>query len=141
MIYPLLATWLDMLPAWTKEALIWLGVLSVATVVFSALALPWVVLRLPEDYFRSPAAAVDPAPGARAKRLLRNIGGAICILLGIAMLVLPGQGILTILIGLTLMDFPGKQRLERGLVRRGRLLKPLNWIRSRAKKTPLLPPE
>ena len=137
----LLAEWLDALPDWAGQALIWLGVLSIVTVIFSALALPWIVLRLPEDHFRSAPASPSTELGARAGRLLRNLGGAVCILLGIAMLALPGQGILTILIGLTLMDFPGKQALERGLVRRARLLKPLNWLRRRGGKAPLLPPD
>lgn len=39
-------------------------------------------------------------------------------LAGIAMLVLPGQGLLTILIGLLLLDFPGKRAVELRLVRR-----------------------
>jgi len=57
---------------------------------------------------------------------------------GIVMLVLPGQGILTIVIGLMLSNFPGKYRLERWLVMRPRVLRTINWLRQRSKRNPLL---
>ncbi len=47
------------------------------------------------------------------------------------MLVTPGQGLLTLLIGLLLLNFPGKYRLERWLVRRPGVLRTLNWVRRR----------
>ena len=59
------------------------------------------------------------------------------LLLGIAMLVLPGQGVLTILAALVLLDFPGKRRLERRLLLRPRLLGALNSLRARAGRPPI----
>jgi hypothetical protein len=56
---------------------------------------------------------------------------------GIAMLVLPGQGLLTILIGFLMLDFPGKYRVEKWLVSRRRLLGAINWLRRRAGRVPL----
>jgi hypothetical protein len=50
----------------------------------------------------------------------------------------PGQGILTILIGVMLLDFPGKRRLERWLVRRPAVFKGINRIRARFDKPPLV---
>jgi len=53
----------------------------------------------------------------------------------------PGQGILTILIGLSLLDFPGKRNLELKLIRLRTVRKAINWIRARAQQPPLeLPP-
>jgi hypothetical protein len=52
------------------------------------------------------------------------------------MLFTPGQGILTILAGLLLMNFPGKYRLERWLVQRPGVLSSLNWLRTRRGKAP-----
>ena len=52
------------------------------------------------------------------------------------MLFTPGQGILSILAGLLLMNFPGKFRLERWLVQRPGVLKSLNWLRARRGKAP-----
>jgi len=50
----------------------------------------------------------------------------------------PGQGILTILIGVMLLNFPGKRRLERWLVSRPRVLPVINGLRARFGKPPLL---
>ncbi|HOS97284.1 MAG TPA: PGPGW domain-containing protein, partial [Deltaproteobacteria bacterium] len=70
----------------------------------------------------------------------KNILGAVFILAGIIMLFLPGQGVLTILIGITLVSFPRKRVLELRLVRKPSVLRALNWMRARAHKPPLLLP-
>ena len=57
------------------------------------------------------------------------------------MLVTPGQGVLTILAGLLLMNFPGKYRLERWLVMRPGVMRALNWLRARRGQTPFEIPE
>jgi len=49
----------------------------------------------------------------------------------------PGQGILTLLLGISLMDVPGKQKLERKIVERPAVLKAINKLRARANKPPL----
>ncbi len=67
----------------------------------------------------------------------KNALGYLFVLMGIAMLVLPGQGILTIMIGVTLLDFPGKYRLERWLVSRRPVLRSINWLRRCAGREPL----
>lgn len=56
------------------------------------------------------------------------------------MLVLPGQGLVTILAGLLLLDFPGKFKLERALVRQPAVMNALNWIRVRRGRPPLQVP-
>lgn len=53
------------------------------------------------------------------------------------MLVLPGQGILTILIGLGIMNFPGKFAVERWFVERKGVMFSINWIRQKTKHPPL----
>jgi hypothetical protein len=62
----------------------------------------------------------------------KNLLGLVFVLAGVAMLVLPGQGILTILIGLMLMNFPGKRGLEQRLVQQPSVWRAINWIRSKA---------
>ena len=57
---------------------------------------------------------------------------------GIAMLVLPGQGILTMLLGFILVDLPGKYRFERWLVTRPLALRSINLLRRRAGHDPLV---
>jgi hypothetical protein len=54
------------------------------------------------------------------------------------MLFLPGQGLLTMITGLLLIDYPGKFRLERKIVNTPAVLKSLNWLRAKAKKPPLI---
>jgi hypothetical protein len=68
----------------------------------------------------------------------RNVFGYVFIVVGTAMLVLPGPGILTIVVGIILLNFPGKYRLERWIVERRPVLRSINWLRQRAKKTPIV---
>ena len=67
----------------------------------------------------------------------KNIIGLSLIIGGLLMLVLPGQGLLTIITGLLLVNYPGKYKLEQKLVLIPSIFKALNWIRFKAKKPPL----
>jgi hypothetical protein len=71
---------------------------------------------------------------------VRNALALVLLAAGILMLVLPGQGILTILIALMVSTFPGKYRMERAIMRRPRVLRAANWIRRRYHKPELNPP-
>jgi len=48
--------------------------------------------------------------------------------------------VLTILVGLFLVDFPRRQQLERALARRAGVLPALNRLRARFNRAPLRPP-
>mgnify|MGYP003395440307 CR=1 FL=1 len=126
----------------SSEAIGWFAVVSLATFVVSAVALPWLLTRLPEDYFdESSPTAHPPWPRHRALywawRLLKNLLGAVLLLAGFVMLITPGQGILTIMAGLWLVDLPGKRRWERRLIGRPKVLASINWIRQKAGQPPL----
>jgi hypothetical protein len=128
--------------SWAQEhstLLFWLGSLSIVSGIFTLLALPIVVGGLAADYFV--ATRTDLAERRRpllwVEHALRNVIGVVFVLAGVVMLVLPGQGLLTILIGLLLVDFPGKRALELRLVRRPRLLAFLNRMRARRGRPPL----
>lgn len=56
------------------------------------------------------------------------------------MLVTPGQGVLMIIAGLVLLEFPGKFRLERWLVTRRHVWRSINWLRRRAGRPELQKP-
>ena len=117
----------------------WLFVGSLASLVLCALLLPAMVLRLPADYFAS-SRDEQPVPRTAFAWLLRigkNALGLVFLLAGIAMLLLPGQGVLTILIGLMLLNFPGKRGLERRIVGRPMILKLLNRMRVKRDLPPL----
>ncbi len=135
--------------SWVSEyqgLLQWLGGLSLLLFVATLIIFPLIIIYLPEDYFvrqcRDPACQSRHHPAAWfTLMLLKNTLGMVLVLAGLAMLVLPGQGLLTILIGVTLVNFPGKFALERRIVRRPRVSKTLNRIRARAGKPPLeIPP-
>jgi hypothetical protein len=121
--------------------LVLLGVSSVVLFAASLVVVPWLVARLPADYFAH-RHREHPPPAHPAWRLsvlvVKNLVGATLVLAGIAMLVLPGQGLLSILAGVMLMDFPGKYQLERRIVGNHTVLSALNWIRARAHKPPLV---
>lgn len=125
------------LPAWVLLGL--LGVPLIATLLF----VPWAVVRIPPDYFRN--GRRHPVPWSSYHPVLRlllllgkNLLALLLLVMGLAMLVLPGQGLLTILIGLLLLDFPGKFVVERWLVSRGPLLKAINWLRHKRQRPPLV---
>ena len=91
--------------------LIGLTVASAIGFVGSLIAIPMILVRLPADYFdtRTPRHWMkDHHPALRLSGLIaKNLVGIVFLLAGFAMLFLPGQGLLTMLIGISLMDFPG----------------------------------
>jgi len=100
------------------------------------------VVRMPHDYFIDDhKPPVDRSALGWTIWLLRNVTAIVLIIAGIAMLVLPGQGVLTIMAGIACRTFPGKFRLQRQLVSRPGVLKALNWIRHKYDREPLLAPE
>jgi len=126
------------------EATIWcLAVFSIVSFIATLILVPVLVIRIPEDYFAEKKRH-RWEPWAHEHPVIRwslltakNILGYIFIILGIAMLVLPGQGVLTILIGIMFINFPGKYRLERWVVMRGPVLNTINRLRRRAGRIPL----
>lgn len=68
-------------------------------------------------------------------KILIGMGLLVC---GIVMLVLPGQGLITMLIGLSLIPFPGKNKLEENLLAKKSVRSTLNWIRAKANKEPFI---
>jgi hypothetical protein len=106
------------------------------------LALVAVLAALPATYFRD-GAPVAPGRGRVATaviRVARNGLGLALIALGVllSLPLVPGQGVLTILIGLLLVDFPGKRRLELRLVARPRVLETMNRVRAWLRRPPLV---
>jgi len=121
----------------------WLAAASVVLLVGSLIAVPWLVVRIPADYFaptyRHDSLWTDKHPAIRM--LLhtgKNVAGGLLVVAGIAMLVLPGQGVLTIVIGVAFLDFPGKRALERRLVALPAVLSTINWLRQRKGRAPVV---
>lgn len=123
-----------------------LGVgLFLITFTVSLAITAWIVVKLPATYFckdHQPAFAwQERNPVLRWTLVVsKNLLGYALIVLGVMLSLpgVPGQGILTILIGIMLLDFPGKRELERALVRRPRVRQAIDRLRARFGKPPLL---
>ncbi len=120
----------------------WLTGASAVMFVGTLIALPAMVVRIAPDYFaherRPPSRWAHHHPVVRVLfHIGKNAIGIVFIIAGIAMLVLPGQGLLSLVIGFFLLDFPGKYRVEKWLVRRRRVLGAINWLRTRAGREPI----
>ncbi len=146
----MISAFIDQATEWMKDhkAITGLAVtLSFFTFLASLIVTPAIVIRMSPDYFLRPRARPhtfrQQHPTLRWTGLvLKNFLGFFLILAGIAMLALPGQGLLTIFMGLVLANFPGKNRLELYLVRLPAIAKSINWMRKKAGREPLqIPPK
>jgi hypothetical protein len=122
---------------------VWTLTLSLVLLVGSIALVVVLVVRWPVDQFNTDS---PPPFWARRHPVIRGLGlvgknlaGILVVLLGIIMAIpgVPGQGTLLILTGLSLIDFPGKRRLERSLIRRPSVLKLINGLRARFQRLPL----
>ncbi len=130
----------DILSRYQRE--IWmLGIASVLMLVISAVLIPFLIVRLPVDFYvedNHRRRLFQDWPVLRIIFLVvKNTLGATLLIAGIMMLVLPGQGILTILAALALLNFPGKRTLEMRILHQPVVLKSINWLRLRAGREPL----
>lgn len=124
------------------ERVLWVVGLFAASSLLSLAAVVAVLVALPVDYFRDGAA---PPEGPRspllrwAWKIAKNILGLVLIALGLLLSVpgVPGQGLLTIVIGLILLDYPGKRGFERRIVARPAVLRTINRVRTRFGRPPL----
>lgn len=124
-----------------QQPLLWASGFSLLAVVATIIGVPWVITRLPQDYFARQQREVwrkshDEPVLALFFALMKNLLGLVLVILGLIMLVTPGQGVLTLLMGLLLMNFPGKYQLERWLVARPGVMRGLNWLRARGEQPP-----
>ena len=116
---------------------------AVASFVGTTALTVWFVVKLPADYFvlqRQPRSDSRTSVSHWAQLLLRNLLALGLIGLGIILSLpgVPGQGLLTILLGVMLSDFPGKERLERKIVSYPKVHEALNRLRARFGKPPLM---
>ena len=124
------------------NVLIWFAVSSVFMFVGTLIAIPIILMRLPADYFdtRIPRPWMENHhPVLRLLgHIVKNVVGAIFLFAGFLMLFLPGQGVLTMLVGLSLVEFPGKRRVEAKIVGQSTVLSTINAMRAKFDKPPLI---
>ncbi|RLE34573.1 hypothetical protein DRJ24_03730 [Candidatus Acetothermia bacterium] len=120
----------------------WIMISSLLVLAVAIPLVPIIAVRIPADYFssseRRPRSGWIRSPFLRLPVLLvKNLLGYAFIAAGLIMLVTPGQGLITLLIGSALADYPGKSRFQRWLLRRRGVIGSINWLRRRAGKEPL----
>jgi len=114
------------------------------TFFISLAIVSFILVKLPPTYFQESHSRdfwVDRHPSIRWAGLIgKNALGIVLVVLGILMSIpgVPGQGILTILLGIMLVDFPGKRPLEYKLVSHPRVRETVNRLRLRFGKPPLV---
>lgn len=120
---------------------VWTAV-TVATLLFTVggiLLLPFVVARLPQDWIVQPRVPFLVALRLRPGRTLgRNLLGLLLVVMGLIMLLTPGQGLLTLFIGLLMLDTALRPRVLRALARRRPLAAALQRMRAWGDAPPLL---
>jgi len=124
-------------PGW----LAWATPVSLLTLVATVMLLPLLVARLPQDYFYRERRPARPKEGHWLRRygvlIIKNMLGAVLLVAGLAMMVLPGPGIVTILGAFALLNLPGKYRLERWLVSQPKVRAAISMMREKAGRPPL----
>jgi hypothetical protein len=126
----------------TPELLTWLSVASVVMMVATLLLSGVLLLRLPRDFFTQREDLRERFVADKPRWLVylivgvKNVIGVVLLLAGILMLILPGQGILTIIASLLLIDFPGKFKLIGKLVENPKVRNGMNALRVKFGKEP-----
>ena len=123
----------------------WIAVTLIVVFIVSIIVIITVLVLLPAAYFTDPS---HKNTGRRRSSVLlwpflflKNVLGAMILATGIVMLFLPGQGLLAILLGIMLLDFPGKRRLERKLIYQPSILTAVNRLRKRFGKAAIIKDE
>ena len=132
----------SVLVAW--ESALWLLALASAIMLIASMVLiPFLLVRLPPEYFQRPARNASSG-GSRVARIglvvVRNCLGLVLLAAGILMLFLPGQGLLTIAAAIVVLDFPGKRAVEHWIATRPAIFAAANRIRRWRGHPPFTPP-
>jgi hypothetical protein len=98
-------------------------------------------MRLPEDYFLSPQNGDQTSTVLRDSSTLflvfKNLMGGVLLCLGVVMLFLPGPGLMVALIGLSLVDIPGKRWVLGRILNISGLRSAINGLRGKRGRPPL----
>ena len=118
----------------------WAGIVSVFLFFLSLFLLRYVILRMPEDYFIT-ASSISKNPQKIIVRVAKNAVGFLLTICGIILLFTPGQGMITILIGLCLIDLAIVNQFKKKIINNSKVQKALNWIRTKKSVKPFNFPE
>jgi len=136
---------MDGLLSWLNEYTLFFSAVVVASVlllIVSLAATPWFVASLPSNYLL-PKARNSKRKGVFGALVLtvKNVAGFMLIILGFLLMLTPGPGLVVLLVGISLAEFPGKQRLLIRIAIHPSVFKSLNWMRKRRGKPPFENPK
>ena len=112
------------------------GIVSLGLCAGGLAVIPALVRRLPYDYFVRP-----PPSRSLASKVVRNVAAVLLIAAGVAMLILPGPGVVGLLFGLSILDLPIKHRALRWLLKHDKIQEGLQRLRSKVGKQPFAIPQ
>lgn len=126
----------------TWSRIVWGTIITIISVIVSYALIVIGMINIPADYFSSSYAkklSSDRHFSIRwAALIIKNVIGLFLVIAGIIMIFTPGPGVPTILLGLIMMDIPGKRPLEAKLIQRPMVLSAVNDLRARYKRPPLI---
>ena len=115
---------------------------SVGIFVIGFLLVPPLAVKLPADHFVPPTHNRGLRTiGDWIWHICRNLLAVVLLVAGIAMIILPGPGIISLIVAVALADFPGKRRVERAFIRAWIVRTPLNAMRAKYGAPPMIIPE
>ncbi len=121
----------------SSEAITAISVGAAVALVACIVGVGVFLVRIPPDYFLK---TEKPARSALdwAWKIGKNVLGWVLLVGGLVMLPLPGPGSLVIVLGLSLVDFPGRARLVRAIISRPGIARVIDGLRSKFGRPPLL---
>lgn len=134
---------MEFMPAFTWRNVLLGTLIFVGSFLFNLAIVSIILVKLPADHFsrdKNKRFADGSHPMLRVLLIVgKNILGAMLVGLGVVLSLpgVPGQGLLTILLGIMLLDFPGRDRLEQKLLSRPAIVNTINRLRERFGKPPL----
>ena len=133
-VMTLISDWID-----NYQTLVWwMGLLSALIFIGFLVATPIIIIHLPSDFFHKRMAPLHENAHLSVFKIcyliVKNFFNAALVSVGIALIFLPGQGIFAIVIGVSLMNIPGKHKMMCRIVRTKWLMRSLNRFRFRFNK-------
>lgn len=126
----------------TWGRILWGVTISIVTIIASYALIVVGMIKIPADYFSSSYVKNHSSDRHFSVRwgalIIKNTIGFLLIVAGIIMIFTPGPGVPTILLGLIMMDIPGKRPLEAKLIQRPMVLSAVNELRAKYNKPPLI---
>ena len=128
----------------SKETLLWVSSISGVGLLVVATVTPWLIVRMPEDFFSNPQRYnwLDRKPASIRVpiRILKNLLAIVLVIVGVIMFLTPASGLFPILLGIVLADVPGTLKLQRWILCRKTIRKSMNWLRRKFHRRPVQMP-